>query len=139
MIRHCVLLGVNFLRIAGWLALAGIIGLFGVQSVAAADVTSDVLETGRLLAILLDAGRVTVGNNQTVINDPGKAQKGFTSEVFAAQTMALFKERTGYDLADLQTAAVPAMAKPLLERLMEETEKDHRQLSTRDRHPGHQV
>jgi hypothetical protein len=123
MIPQCVLLGANFLRVAGWLVLAGIIGLFSFQSIAASDVTSDVLETGRLLAILLDAGRVSVGNNQSVINDPGKAQKGFTPEVFAAQTVALFKERTGHDLAHLDTAAVPAMAKPLLERLLEESKK----------------
>ena len=45
----------------------------------------DSIETGRLLAILLDAGRVTVGANQPLINDAAKGDKGFTPEVFEKQ------------------------------------------------------
>ena len=52
-----------------------------------------------------------------------KGDKGFTSEVFAAQVIAVFKERTGYDLADLAHANVPGLAKPLLERLLVESKK----------------
>lgn len=92
-------------------------------SLAAAEKESDVRESGRLLAVLLDSGRVAIGRNQALINDPDKGDKGFTPEVFAQQTIALFKERTGHDLMTLAITQVPAMAKPLLERLLEESKK----------------
>ncbi len=92
-------------------------------SLAVAEKEADVRESGRLLAVLLDCGRVAIGRNQELINDPDKGDKGFTPEVFAQQTIALFKERTGHDLTNLTTAQVPAMAKPLLERLLEESKK----------------
>ena len=83
----------------------------------------DVRESARLLAVLLDSGRVAIGQNQELINDPGKGEKGFTPEVFAEQTIALFKDRTGHDLKNLQNAHIPAMAKPLLKRLLEESKQ----------------
>jgi len=90
---------------------------------AVAENESTVRETGRLLAVLLDVGRVVIGHNQLLLNDPTKGNKGFTSEVFAQQTIAAFKDRTGHDLANLSAATVPEMAKPLLERLLEESKK----------------
>jgi general secretion pathway protein A len=92
-------------------------------SPAIAEDESAVRETGRLIAVLLDAGRVTIGSNQLLLNDPTKGDKGFTPEVFAKQTVAAFKERTGYDLSNLATATVPEMSKPLLARLLEESKK----------------
>jgi general secretion pathway protein A len=92
-------------------------------SPAVAESESAVRETGRLLAVLLDAGRVAIGRNQLLLNDPAKGDKGFTPEVFAQQTMGLFKERTGHDLTNLSAAAVPEMARPLLVRLLEESQK----------------
>ena len=74
----------------------------------------DAAETGRLLAILLDAGRVVVGANQPMINDKEKGDKGFTPDVFEKQLQAKFKERAGVDLGNLQTATVPQQAKTLL-------------------------
>jgi general secretion pathway protein A len=79
----------------------------------------DVIETGRLLAILLDAGRVTVGANQPLINDPAKGDKGFTPEVFEKQLSEKYKERAGVDLGNLKDAKVPEMAKKLLPQLVE--------------------
>ena len=90
---------------------------------AVAENESTVRETGRLLAVLLDVGRVVIGHNQLLLNDPTKGNKGFTSEVFAQQTIAAFKDRTGHDLANLSAATVPEMAKPLLARLLEESKK----------------
>jgi general secretion pathway protein A len=84
---------------------------------------AELRETGRLLAILLDSGRVTIGRNQALLNDPSKGDKGFTAEVFAAQAIAVFKERTGHDLADLSHANVPGIAKPLLEQLLAESKR----------------
>src|SRR2546425_13015685 len=62
-----------------------------------ARANSEVVETGRLLAILLDAGRVTIGANQSLINDPERGDKNFTPEVFEKQLSAKFKERANVD------------------------------------------
>lgn len=102
-----------------FLALAGGIFLFAAPvSVTTAGDEPSVRETARLLAILLDSGRVIIGNNQELINDPTQGDKHFTPEVFAAQTRLLFKQRTGHDLNELDSAQLPAMAKPLLEQLL---------------------
>ena len=46
-----------------------ILVLLGVGlSPATAPANPDVIETGRLLAVLLDSGRVTIGANQPLIN-----------------------------------------------------------------------
>ncbi|MGH7254767.1 MAG: Tll0287-like domain-containing protein, partial [Nitrospirales bacterium] len=79
---------------------------------------ADAVETGRLLAILLDSGRVVVGLNQPLINDKEKGDKGFTPDVFEKQLQAKFRERAGVDLANLQSAKVPAQAKTLLPALV---------------------
>lgn len=83
----------------------------------------DASETGRLLAILLDAGRITVAKNQELINDATKMDKGFTAAVFERQMMAEFQQRTGIVLDNAGQAAVPPMARPLLARLVEESKK----------------
>jgi general secretion pathway protein A len=94
-----------------------------VGSPVIANANSDLVETGRLLATLLDAGRVTIGQNQALINDPSKGDKGFTPEVFEKQMVALYQERMGIDLHNLQNAQIPDQAKPLLTRLIEESQK----------------
>jgi general secretion pathway protein A len=111
------------LRIAPILLLVCGTLLSSWSPLAIAEQESDVRESGRLLALLLDSGREAIGRNQELINDPDKGDKGFTPEVFAEQTIALFKERTGHDLTNPAAAQVPAMAKPLLERLLEESKK----------------
>ena len=83
----------------------------------------DLVETGRLLAILLDAGRGTVGANQPLINDATKGDKGFTPEVFEKQLIEKFKGRAGVDLANLKAAAVPEAAKGLLPELVAASKK----------------
>lgn len=100
------------------------IGLIGV-GVAPATVLADAdaVETGRLLAILLDSGRVTVGANLPLINDPEKGDKGFTPEVFEKQLIGKFKERSGVDLANLKNEKVPEMAKKLLPELVDASKK----------------
>ncbi|HLG44471.1 MAG TPA: DUF3365 domain-containing protein, partial [Nitrospirales bacterium] len=84
---------------------------------------ADTVETGRLLAILLDSGRVTIAGVQALINDPGKGDKGFTPEVFEEGVIAKFKERSGVDLAKLKTEKIPAQAKQLLPMLVEAGKK----------------
>lgn len=99
-----------------WLATA-------TAASAEAGAQEDAIETGRLIAILLDAGRVAVGLHQDLINDPAKGNKNFTSAVFEKQSLAVFQKRTGIDLSNLSSAPVPESAKPILSRLLEESKK----------------
>src|SRR5438132_4282627 len=75
-----------------------IVGLYP-SSVAA---NPELVETGRLLAILLDSGRVTVGSVQALITAPNKGDKDFTPEVFERNLLSKSKERSGVDRQDLQ-------------------------------------
>jgi uncharacterized protein DUF3365 len=91
--------------------------------IADAGPVEDASETGRLLAILLDTGRAAIAKKQDLINDASKANKGFTSDIFERQVAEEFQQRTGIALTTLETADVPAMARPLLSRLMQESKK----------------
>ncbi len=55
----------------------------------------------RSLAALLVAGRAVVAQNQPLINDASRGDKGFTPDVFAAAVAADFKAKTGIDLRTL--------------------------------------
>jgi hypothetical protein len=80
-------------------------------------------ETARLLAKLLQSGRVVIDRNQSLIDDPHKGEKGFTPEVFEQQLVQEFRIRTGIDLTALPTAPVsiviPRLAKELLPALVQ--------------------
>ena len=106
-----------------WSLVVTLLGVGLVPAVVWADAKADAIETGRLLAILLDAGRATVGANQALINDASKGDKGFPPEVFEKQLADKFKERAGVDLADLKNAKAPAMAKFMLPQLVEVQKK----------------
>src|SRR5688500_11426086 len=84
---------------------------------------SEAVETARLLAILLDSGRVVVGANQPLINDKDKGEKGFTPDVFEKQLQAKFKERAGVDLMNVAGASISQQAKTLLPALVESSKK----------------
>ena len=99
-------------------------GLFAIflgsgLSPAAALTDSETVEAGRLLAVLHDSGRVTIGANQKLINDPDKGDKGFTPQAFEKQVTEQFKERTKVNLVDLKNERVPEAAKKLLPQLLE--------------------
>lgn len=97
--------------------------LIVMPMISRAEPIEDASETGRLLAILLDAGRGAIAKNQDLINDASKANKGYTSEVFERQVVEDFQQRTGIALANLEEAQIPLIAKPLLSRLMQEAKK----------------
>jgi general secretion pathway protein A len=78
----------------------------------------DLEQTARLLAILLDSGRSVINENQALFDDPGKADKGFTPEVFERQLARMFRDRSGLDVADLDSARVPSSAKKWLKELL---------------------
>lgn len=88
-----------------------------------ASANPDLGESGRLLAILLDAGRGTVAANQPLINDAGKGAKGFTPDVFEKELIEKFRGRSGVGLGNLKAAAVPETAKSLLPELVEASKK----------------
>ncbi|MCX5720940.1 MAG: DUF3365 domain-containing protein [Nitrospirae bacterium] len=75
-------------------------------------------ETARLLAKLLKAGRLVIEQNQLLIDDPHKGDKGFTPEVFEQQLIQEFRQQTGIDLSKLQSTpasiSLPSLAKELL-------------------------
>ena len=89
--------------------------LFPVTALA----TADAVETGRLLAVLLDSGGATIGENQLLIDDSNKGDKGFTAHVFEKQLIEQFKDRTKINLADLGNENVPKLAKKLLPVLID--------------------
>jgi len=91
----------------------------GLSPAAVFAAAADDIETGRLLAVLHDSGRVTVGANQQLINDPDKGDKGFRPDVFEKQVIAKFKDRTKVDLDNLKKEKVPELAKKLLPQLVE--------------------
>jgi len=81
--------------------------------------TTDAVETGRLLAILLDSGEVTIGENRLLIEASNKGDKRFTAHVFEKQLIEQFKDRTKINLADLGHESIPKLAKRLLPALVD--------------------
>ena len=61
-------------------------------------------ETARLLAKLIRAGRLVIDQNQAMIDDPHKGDKGFTPEVFEQQLIEEFRKDTSIDLRTLAAA-----------------------------------
>jgi general secretion pathway protein A len=78
---------------------------------------AEMRETARLLAVLLDCGRVVVGRAQPTINNPRLEDKGFSSSVFEGQLRKEFLTRTGYDIRNMAAAPMPEHAKLLVVRL----------------------
>jgi len=74
-------------------------------------------QTARLLAILLDSGRSVINENQALFDDRGKAEKGFTADVFERQLQQVFRDRSGTDLGDLEAAKIAPSARKLLREL----------------------
>ena len=74
-------------------------------------------QTAALLATLLNAGRVIVERNQPLINDPQKADKGFTPGVFEQLVLDEFARQTHVDLK-ASPSSVPISTKELLTLLL---------------------
>ncbi len=97
---------VRILAAAAALALA-------VNGRAAAEKPEE--KVARNLAALLVAGRAVVAQNQPLINDASKGDKGFTADVFAAAVSAELEAKAGIDLAKLGTSRGDKRLKALLE------------------------
>ncbi len=72
-------------------------------------------ETADYLIKLVKAGRIVVSDNQTLINDPTKGDKGFTPEVFGQKTAQLFLEKTKIDLTRPPNSELTRLLHALLE------------------------
>jgi general secretion pathway protein A len=76
-------------------------------------------EIATLLALLLDSGRVVLTQNQDLINDPTRGDKGFTAAAFEAQVVQEFHRRSRLvDLARLDETTMPQRGKDLLRALL---------------------
>lgn len=73
--------------------------------------------TAQLLINLLNAGRVVVEQNQTLINDSSRGDKEFTPEVFERLLREEFFQQTHIDLKH-PPSSLPSLAKELLAALL---------------------
>ncbi|NGZ04246.1 MAG: hypothetical protein CV090_14490 [Nitrospira sp. WS238] len=78
----------------------------------------DTERTAELLATLLDAGRVVVEQNQLLINDPRKGDKGFSPEVFERLVLDEFFRQSQIDLKS-SASSLPSYTRDLLSRLLQ--------------------
>jgi general secretion pathway protein A len=74
-------------------------------------------QAAELLATFLNAGRVVVEQNQSLINDPRKGDKGFTPEVFERSVLDEFSRQAHLDLR-ASPPALPASTQNLLALLL---------------------
>jgi uncharacterized protein DUF3365 len=82
--------------------VAGLIGIGMVAlsfAWAPSATAGNEAETAELLITLLKSGRAVVSENQGLINDASKGNKGFTDEFFGQQAAEKFKGKTKIDLA----------------------------------------
>jgi general secretion pathway protein A len=75
-------------------------------------------QTAQFLTTLLNAGRLVVERNQSLINDPVKGDKEFTPEVFERLILEEFLQQTHIDLK-ASPPALPASTKELLALLLQ--------------------
>ncbi len=99
--------------------IVSLVCVLGIPTGLWAGPQEESLETARLLATLLDSGRVTIAKHQDLINAPTGSGTRFTASLFRTDTIKEFQGRTGVNLADLEQASVPPMAKPLLTQLLQ--------------------
>ncbi len=75
-------------------------------------------ETARLLAKLIRAGRLVIDQNQAVIDDSHKGDKGFTPDVFEQQLIEEFRKETTIDLRTLASTPSSVLIPPLAKELL---------------------
>lgn len=104
------------------ISVALIVMTLGIPFASGAD-RSETEETARLLANLLRAGRLVIDDNQKLIDDPHRGDKGFSPAVFEQAVVTRFQTITGIDLSKLEdrpnTTTLPPLAKRLLPELVE--------------------
>lgn len=76
------------------------------------NLPKDMEQTAQLLTAFLNAGRLVVDRHQSVINDPGKGDKGFTPEVFEQLVCDEFFQQTRIDVRH-PSSSLPSLAREL--------------------------
>ncbi|MDH4083088.1 MAG: DUF3365 domain-containing protein [Nitrospira sp.] len=99
------------------LSLGLMLILLCAQSGLAQTSQKETERTAELLATLLDAGRVVVEQNQPLINDPRRGDKGFSPDVFERLVLDEFFHQAQIDLKT-SSSSFPPHAKDLLTRLL---------------------
>ncbi|HRB17351.1 MAG TPA: hypothetical protein PK224_16270 [Nitrospira sp.] len=97
---------------------AAVLLVIAQPSMVGAVERAEAEETARLLAKLLQSGRMVIERNQTLIDDPHKGEKGFTPELFEQQLVREFLAKTGIDLTALPAAPVSILIPPLAKELL---------------------
>jgi len=92
-------------------------GMMEVREAGAVE-RAEAEETARLLAKALRAGRLVIERNQTLIDDPHKADKGFTPDVFEQQLIEEFHKETNIDLRTLASTPASILVPPLAKELL---------------------
>jgi len=83
-----------------WMALLTAAALFFIGQAAAEERLQSIAVA---LADYLTAGRAVVADNQLLINDPSKGNKGFTPQAYEEQVNVEFKRRSGIDIKSLSS------------------------------------
>jgi Protein of unknown function (DUF3365) len=99
------------------LSLGLVVALLGSQNGWAQTSHREMEHTAELLATFLNAGRVIIERNQSLINDAGKGDKGFTPEVFERLVLDEFYQQTHIDLKH-SPSPLPSTTKDLLTMLL---------------------
>ncbi len=86
-------------------------------SILAQTSPKDSEQAAHLLATFLNAGRVVIEQNQLLINDPRKGDKGFTPEVFERLVLDEFFQQTHIDLKH-PASSLPSSTIELLSMLL---------------------
>lgn len=94
----------------------GLLGLLmGLLVLAGPACAADEVETAEILVKLVKTGRIVVSDNQALINDATKGDKGFTADVFKQKTAQKFFEATKIDLRKPQGGQQGRLLQALLE------------------------
>jgi general secretion pathway protein A len=89
------------------------------ERAAAQSEEREAAESARLLALLLDSGRVVLAERQPLLNDPFTGDKAFSTAVFEGEVVEeLLRRSGGLDLARLETTKISDQGKQLLWSLM---------------------
>ncbi len=105
----------------GWVSVITVFAAALIATRMFAGQQEETLETARLLAMLLDSGRVTVAKHQDRINVPTQDGDTLTPALFERDVVEEFQRRTNVNLKKLDESAIPQIAKPLLDQLLQDS------------------
>jgi general secretion pathway protein A len=89
--------------------------LIGLLVLVGPAYAADEVETAEILVKLVKTGRIVVSDNQALINDASKGDKGFTADAFRQKTAQKFLEATKIDLRRPASSQQTKLLQALLE------------------------